>query len=52
MLVDERGVPGRRRLGDTIRCDGKVETLPSGYTDAAIRAVEHRANRASSRTPW
>ncbi|MER6331309.1 hypothetical protein ABT298_18670 [Streptomyces sp. NPDC001034] len=42
MLVDERGVPVAAGWGIPIRWDGKAKTLPSGYTDAIIRAVENR----------
>ncbi|MYS17874.1 hypothetical protein [Streptomyces sp. SID4982] len=42
MMVDERGVPVAAGWGIPIRWDGKAETLPSGYTDATIRAVENR----------
>jgi hypothetical protein len=42
MLVDEQGVPVATGWGIPIRWDGEVETLPSGYTDAIIRAVENR----------
>jgi GNAT superfamily N-acetyltransferase len=42
MLVDEHGVPAATGWGIPIRWDGRAETLPSGYTDATIRAVENR----------
>jgi hypothetical protein len=42
MLVDEQGVPVATGWGVPIRWDGSVEALPSGYTEALIRAVENR----------
>jgi len=42
MLVDERGRPVAGGWGIPIRWDGRPETLPTGYTDATIRAVEGR----------
>ncbi|WP_034088904.1 hypothetical protein [Streptacidiphilus albus] len=42
MLVDEHGVPVASGWGIPIRWDGRIETLPTGYTDAIIRAVEGR----------
>lgn len=41
-LVDERGVPVAAGWGIPIRWDGRTETLPTGYTDAMVRAVEGR----------
>jgi GNAT superfamily N-acetyltransferase len=41
-LVDERGRPVARGWGVPIRWDGLTGTLPTGYTDATIRAVEGR----------
>ncbi len=40
MLVDEDGVPVASGWGVPIRWDGRSETLPSGYTEALVRAVE------------
>ena len=42
MLVDDRGWPVAGGWGIPIRWDGRPETLPTGYTDATIRAVEGR----------
>lgn len=41
-LVDDRGVPVAAGWGIPIRWDGRTETLPTGYTQATIRAVEGR----------
>lgn len=41
-LVDEHGIPVAAGWGIPIRWDGRTETLPSGYTQATIRAVEGR----------
>ncbi|MDT6983104.1 hypothetical protein ACFSUJ_01905 [Streptomyces lusitanus] len=40
MLVDEAGVPVASGWGVPIRWDGRPESLPSGYTEALVRAVE------------
>lgn len=40
MLVDGNGVPVAAGWGVPVRWDGSVEDLPSGYTDALVRAVE------------
>ncbi|MER5374480.1 GNAT family N-acetyltransferase [Streptomyces sp. NPDC002553] len=42
MLVDEDGAPVAAGWGVPVRWDGQVGTLPSGYTDALVRAVEGR----------
>ncbi|MGW2745675.1 hypothetical protein [Streptomyces sp. NPDC001450] len=42
MLVDEDGVPVAAGWGVPVRWDGRLEGLPSGYTDALVRAVEGR----------
>ncbi|MEU9851394.1 hypothetical protein [Streptomyces sp. NPDC047985] len=42
MLVDEQGLPVATGWGIPIRWDESVEALPSGYTEAIIRAVENR----------
>ncbi|MFF7114366.1 hypothetical protein ACFY91_19015 [Streptomyces albogriseolus] len=40
MLVDEDGVPVASGWGVPVRWDGRPESLPSGYTEALVRAVE------------
>ena len=40
MLVDEDGVPVASGWGVPIRWDGRPESLPSGYTEALVHAVE------------
>ncbi|MFE4575377.1 hypothetical protein [Streptomyces chartreusis] len=42
MLVDDHGMPVATGWGIPIRWDGRTETLPTGYTQAMIRAVEGR----------
>ncbi|MET7745693.1 GNAT family N-acetyltransferase [Streptomyces sp. NPDC005385] len=42
MLVDDHGRPVAAGWGVPIRWDGRTETLPTGYTQATIRAVEGR----------
>lgn len=42
MLVDDHGMPVATGWGIPIRWDGRTETLPTGYTQATIRAVEGR----------
>ncbi|MEU0675172.1 GNAT family N-acetyltransferase [Streptomyces sp. NPDC006172] len=42
MLVDEGGAPVAAGWGVPVRWDGQVGTLPTGYTDALVRAVEGR----------
>ncbi|MFJ1736599.1 GNAT family N-acetyltransferase [Streptomyces sp. NPDC088254] len=42
MLVDEDGAPVAAGWGVPVRWDGQVGTLPAGYTDALVRAVEGR----------
>ncbi|MFD6491716.1 hypothetical protein ACFV99_05095 [Streptomyces sp. NPDC059944] len=42
MLVDDHGTPVAAGWGVPIRWDGRTETLPTGYTQATIRAVEGR----------
>lgn len=41
-LVDDRDVPVASGWGVPIRWDGLTGTLPSGYTDSLVRAVEGR----------
>ncbi|MGW4537348.1 hypothetical protein ACWEOP_05620 [Streptomyces chartreusis] len=41
-LVDDHGTPVATGWGIPIRWDGRPETLPTGYTQAMIRAVEGR----------
>ncbi|MFE9849448.1 hypothetical protein ACFYPN_11630 [Streptomyces sp. NPDC005576] len=41
-LVDEHQVPVASGWGVPIQWDGVTETLPTGYTDALVRAVEDR----------
>ncbi|MEU2896562.1 GNAT family N-acetyltransferase [Streptomyces sp. NPDC001273] len=41
-LVDDRDVPVASGWGVPIRWDGLTGTLPSGYTDSLVRAVEDR----------
>ncbi|WP_437090638.1 hypothetical protein [Streptomyces sp. enrichment culture] len=41
-LVDENEVPVASGWGVPVRWDGRPETLPTGYTDALVRAVEGR----------
>ena len=40
MLLDEDGVPVAAGWGVPLRWDGRIDGLPSGYTDALVRAVE------------
>ncbi|WP_449348499.1 hypothetical protein [Streptomyces shaanxiensis] len=40
MLLDGNGVPVAAGWGVPVRWDGRAEALPSGYTDALVRAVE------------
>ncbi len=40
MLIDEDDVPVAAGWGVPIRWDGRPGTLPTGYTDALVRAVE------------
>ncbi|MFE3858288.1 hypothetical protein ACFXPN_45025 [Streptomyces griseorubiginosus] len=40
MLLDGNGVPVAAGWGMPVRWDGRAEALPSGYTDALVRAVE------------
>ncbi|RZU10795.1 GNAT family N-acetyltransferase [Streptomyces sp. BK239] len=42
MLVDEDGAPVAAGWGVPVGWDGQVGTLPTGYTDALVRAVEGR----------
>lgn len=42
MLVDEQDVPIASGCGVPVYWDGQTSTLPSGYTQALIRAVEGR----------
>lgn len=42
MLLDEAGVPVAGGWGVPVRWDGQTDTLPSGYSDALVRAVEGR----------
>ncbi|MFC8095446.1 hypothetical protein [Streptomyces sp. NPDC057301] len=41
-LVDDHGMPVATGWGIPIRWNGRTETLPTGYTQATIRAVEGR----------
>ncbi|MFD0009023.1 hypothetical protein ACFVJ4_42655, partial [Streptomyces sp. NPDC127178] len=41
-LVDDHGMPVATGWGIPIRWDGRTETLPTGYTQATIVAVEGR----------
>ncbi|MFR9793878.1 hypothetical protein ACL07V_35400 [Streptomyces sp. MB22_4] len=50
MLVDEQGTPVATGWGVPIWWDGSVETLPSGYTEAAIRSVENHEQGAELNT--
>ncbi|MEU0408682.1 GNAT family N-acetyltransferase [Streptomyces griseorubiginosus] len=40
MLVDAKGVPVAAGWGVPVRWDGRADSLPSGYTDSLVRAVE------------
>ncbi|WP_330264113.1 hypothetical protein [Streptomyces griseorubiginosus] len=40
MLLDGNGVPVAAGWGVRVRWDGRADSLPSGYTDALVRAVE------------
>ncbi|MET7735480.1 GNAT family N-acetyltransferase [Streptomyces sp. NPDC005402] len=40
MLLDAAGTPIAAGWGVPVRWDGRVDELPSGYTDALVRAVE------------
>jgi hypothetical protein len=42
MMVDEQDVPVASGCGVPVYWDGQTSTLPSGYTQAVIRAVEGR----------
>ncbi|MFG2125286.1 hypothetical protein [Streptomyces sp. NPDC048710] len=42
MLVDADGVPVAAGWGVPVRWDGRIDGLPSGYTDALVRAVQGR----------
>ena len=42
MLIDEDGVPVAGGWGVPIRWDGRAETLPGGYSETLVRAVEGR----------
>ncbi|MET9502239.1 hypothetical protein ABZY42_10985 [Streptomyces sp. NPDC006622] len=42
LLVDEEGVPVAGGWGVPIHWDGQVDTLPSGYSESLVRAVEGR----------
>jgi hypothetical protein len=42
MLLDEGGVPVAGGWGVPIRWDGQARTLPSGYSETLVRAVEGR----------
>ncbi|GAA3373636.1 hypothetical protein GCM10020367_34360 [Streptomyces sannanensis] len=42
MLIDEHGVPVATGWGVPLRWDERVESLPTGYTDSLVRAVEGR----------
>jgi RimJ/RimL family protein N-acetyltransferase len=42
MLTDEDGVPVAGGWGVPIRWDGRADTLPSGYSQSLVRAVEGR----------
>ncbi|MCK8681484.1 hypothetical protein [Streptomyces lichenis] len=48
MLVDEDRVPGAAGWGVPLHWDGEVSSLPAGYTDSLVRAVE---GREQGRTP-
>ncbi|GAA3506399.1 hypothetical protein GCM10019016_135140 [Streptomyces prasinosporus] len=50
VLVDENGVPVASGWGVPIRWDGRPETLPTGYTDALVRAVEGRERHVAADT--
>ncbi|MER5979081.1 GNAT family N-acetyltransferase [Streptomyces sp. NPDC001857] len=50
MLVDEDGAPVAAGWGVPVRWDGQVGTLPTGYTDALVRAVEGRERGAEPDT--
>ncbi|TXS41977.1 hypothetical protein [Streptomyces sp. OR43] len=49
-LVDEREVPVASGWGVPIHWDGLTETLPSGYTQALVRAVEGRERGTEANT--
>ncbi|MEU3099439.1 hypothetical protein ABZ690_33180 [Streptomyces sp. NPDC006967] len=49
-LVDDRDVPVASGWGVPIRRDGLTGTLPSGYTDSLVRAVEGRERGAAPDT--
>ncbi|MEV6216039.1 GNAT family N-acetyltransferase [Nocardia sp. NPDC051833] len=45
MLLDEQDVPVASGSGVPIRWDGRTATLPTGYTQALVQAVEGRERR-------
>lgn len=49
-LVDEREVPVASGWGVPIHWDGLTETLPTGYTQALVRAVEGREHGTEANT--
>lgn len=51
MLVDEHEAPVAAGWGVPIHWDGLTGTLPTGYTQALVRAVEGR-EQGSKPTPW
>lgn len=50
MMVDQHEVPVAAGWGVPIRWDGLAETLPTGYTQALVRAVEGCENGAEPNT--
>ncbi|MFD7686852.1 hypothetical protein [Streptomyces sp. NPDC059781] len=50
MLVDEHGTPVASGWGVPVRWDGLAGTLPSGYTEALVRAVEGRKQGVAADT--
>ncbi|MER5752792.1 GNAT family N-acetyltransferase [Streptomyces sp. NPDC002088] len=50
MLVDEDGVPVAGGWGVPIRWDGQVESLPTGYSQTLVQAVEGRERGAEPDT--
>lgn len=50
MLVDDRDVPVASGWGVPIHWDGRTESLPTGYTQALVRAVEGREEGTTPNT--
>ncbi|MFC8194462.1 hypothetical protein ACFWBR_25865 [Streptomyces sp. NPDC060006] len=50
MLIDDHEIPVASGWGVPIRWDGLPETLPTGYTQALVRAVEGREQEVEANT--